>query len=342
MNLKPSSNRAGEGRVGRAGQGRAGRGLSAWGGASTSSLHGLVGHLGGRDPHGQGGAHAQVTRGLPRPRQLKQHRPNRRHPVVRRLHGDRHHAQRMSPGGWGVAGRQLHGVVQPQHRPRQPPPPVVDGRHEIVPRPPEPKPKPIQPHPKLIVPTSPTRVVGLHQHQHFGEGPGRHALHLSLPQLPGAARIKGLLDPPQHDAEGQEEEEAGEENGEEDKEVDVGLVLTEVENAIGLVLALVVRGPERGTGALPTLHNDVEAGDAQVVVFLWQRDDQAELHIPHHQDGVLLADGDVGVEAAGRHVLKTVLSKCRDVAGTASVSAVGVHRGEAVDVHLDREWELVS
>ena len=317
------------------------QGPSAGGGAGSPPLRGFVGHLRGRDPHGQGGAHAQVAGGLPRPRQLKQHRPHRRHPIVGGLHGHGHHAQLRSPGGRGVAGRQLHGVVQPQHRPRQPPPPVVDRRHEVVPRAPKPEPEPVQPHPKVVVPAAPTSVIGLHQHQHLGEGAGGHALHLPLTQLPGAPRVKCLLHLPQHHAQGQEEEEAGEEDGEEDEEVDVGLVLTEVQDAIGFVLELGVRAALLlGGGALPTLHDDVEAGDTQVVVLLGQGDDEAELHVAHHQDGVLLADGDVGVQAAGRDVLKAVLPKRRDVTRATSLAGAGLHRGQAVDVHLDREQSV--
>lgn len=50
--------------------------------------------------------------------------------------------------------------------------------------------------------------------------------------------VQELLHLPQEDTDRQEEEKAGEENGEEDKKIDVGLVLPQKEQTLGLSLPL--------------------------------------------------------------------------------------------------------
>lgn len=52
------------------------------------------------------------------------------------------------------------------------------------------------------------------------------------------AEVQELLNLPQEDADRQEEEKAGKEHGEKDKKVNVGLVLTQKQQALGLSLPL--------------------------------------------------------------------------------------------------------
>lgn len=134
------------------------------------------------------------------------------------------------------------------------------------------------------------RLLGLQVYGEFGKGPGRHLGHLLdvAPLLP--AEVQELLDLPQEDAHGEEEEEAGEEDGEEDKEVDVGLVLPQEQQALRLALPLHRAHAPQGY---------VEAAGLERVHLVREGDDHAVSNAADDQHCLRLPHRDVGDQAFG-------------------------------------------
>jgi hypothetical protein len=97
------------------------------------------------------------------------------------------------------------------------------------------------------------------------------ALFLSL--------VQGLLGLPEEHAEREEEEEAGEEDGEEDKQINVGLVLPEEQQALRVCRTI----GTRPAWVAHTQQQQVEAARLEGMVLVWVGDDQPVSHTADHQ-----------------------------------------------------------
>lgn len=129
------------------------------------------------------------------------------------------------------------------------------------------------------------RLFRLQVYGEFGEGPRRHLGHLLdvAPLLP--AEVQELLDLPKKYAHGEEEEKAGKEYGKEDKEVDVGLVLPQEQQALRLALPLCRAHTPQGdveAAGLERVHL-VREGDDHTISDA--ADDQHRLRFPHRDVG---------------------------------------------------------
>lgn len=100
--------------------------------------------------------------------------------------------------------------------------------------------------------------------------------------------VQELLNLPQEDTDGQEEEKAGEENREEDKKIDVGLVLSQEQQALGLSLSL--SGPH-------TSQSDVEAAGFQGVHLMGESDDHTIPNTTDDQHGLWFPHSNVSDES---------------------------------------------
>lgn len=134
------------------------------------------------------------------------------------------------------------------------------------------------------------RFLGFQVDRELGEGPRRHLGHLLdvAPLLP--AEVQELFHLPEEDTDGQEEEEAGEEDREEDKEVNVGLVLAQEQQALGFSLLLLGAQPPQG---------DVEAAGLQGVDLVGEGDDHTVSNATDDQHRLGFPHNDVGDEPFG-------------------------------------------
>jgi len=149
--------------------------------------------------------------------------------------------------------------------------------------------------------------------------------------------IRGLLGLPADDADSDEEEEAREENREEDEEIDVELILSEEDHAVA---GLPRVGVVRARGAVARHERQEEAGVAQVVDVVGQREYEPVPEVAHHQERVLLVDGDEGREAAGGELvpeehLRVVPLRALRRHVVAGAGGTGGGRGGARREHLD-------
>ena len=173
------------------------------------------------------------------------------------------------------------------------------------------------------------RLLGLQVHCELGEGTRRHLGHLLDVTLLLPPEVQELFDLPEEHAHRQEEEEAGEEDGEEDEEVDVGLVLPQEQQALGLALLL------RRAHAPQC---DVEAAGLERVHLVGEGDDHTVADAAHDQHRLGLPHGDVGDEPL-RPLLPHLPLRPGgglglQLQGVAGQRRTGRHAGRGVGKHL--------
>lgn len=124
--------------------------------------------------------------------------------------------------------------------------------------------------------------------------------------------VQELLNLPQEDADRQEEEKAGEEDREEDKKVNVGLVLSQKQQALGLSLSLFSSN---------TSQSDVKATRFQGVHLMGEGDHHAISNTTDNQHRLGFPHGDIGDES-----FSTFLSNFPFRSWRFCLQALGKHR----------------
>lgn len=124
--------------------------------------------------------------------------------------------------------------------------------------------------------------------------------------------VQELLNLPQEDADRQEEEKAGEEDREEDKKVNVGLVLSQKKQALGLSLSLF---------SSHTSQSDVKATRFQGVHLMGEGDHHAISNTTDNQHCLGFPHGDISDES-----FSTFLSDFPFRSWRFCLQALGEHR----------------